>query len=249
MAAVLGVSWAVLLACSGESVSNEAGNESDGATGAVTSSSSSSSSSTSSGGGPANGSGSDSGGSDGSVSGATSGSAGSGGGGGNGGMASSGGSGGAQGSELCGGVECPRISSTGVAQWCRYNDEECGTLRPEDATCLPLPPDCLDPGPPVATCRCDGAFSTRLPSCAGENWQSLDRCDRFHCAVGVTCDVATEYCTRVPEGEGGEYFCVPIPEECGGVPSCECLNSSSCDGTCSGTAEYGMHFSCNESGT
>lgn len=63
--------------------------------------------------------------------------------------------------------------------------------------------------------------------------------DAGDCGDELQCVLDSEVCNVTLGGIGGmTYACSPLPDECGGEPSCDCIPAG--PGTCSGDAETGI---------
>ena len=77
--------------------------------------------------------------------------------------------------------------------------------------------------------------------CEGGMWERLEAFPApcFSCGDELQCVLDSEVCNVTLGGIGGmTYACSPLPDECGGEPSCDCIPAG--PGTCSGDAETGI---------
>lgn len=146
-----------------------------------------------------------------------------------GGGSSSGSSGCLPGGALCAEDPGGFALACGSDEYCAYAEGELGENLGE---CLPRPAECPVEEQPV--CGCDGVVyqSPCLAQRVGVTVTGAGRCDappdHFGCGQGY-CAIGAEYCRG--ESLGGEaptYSCAPIPAECAGQPSCDCLSVHGC---------------------
>ena len=103
------------------------------------------------------------------------------------------------------------------------------------------------------TCGCDHVVhaSACAANGAGVDIDNVGTCaapapNLFPCGARF-CDRQKEYCTATASDVAGaddSYGCSPLPAGCGPMPSCGCLQTNACFGTCKGDAETGLTLSC-----
>ena len=117
--------------------------------------------------------------------------------------------------------------------YCDFQGDNCGGWGNLGA-CAPIPTACTTDETP--TCACDG-FAWSGPCAAASS--GLDAMEYGGCDLAGTgttfvcgddlCDAATEYCSIATNDVAGpdqpEYYshCAPIPAECDGDASCDCV--------------------------
>jgi hypothetical protein len=158
--------------------------------------------------------------------------------GGSGGTAGAGGSAGGTGGTAgtCGGQKCA------FGQRCAH--DMCGAPDSE-GHCRDVPLDCLEP-PSTWRPVCDCKANVWPFSCGEFDTAPAERCTEFPCG-GSKCAIATQYCERQVSDVGGvpdTYTCKPLPASCMGAPSCTCVRSEPCGGSCQGNGPLGLMLTC-----
>ena len=148
----------------------------------------------------------------------------------------------------CGGLHgtpCPADS------FCDYANDQCGG---DDGLgqCAPRQQACDKNAEP--TCACDGQVYGNQCAAqqAGFDQNALGGCTpppgTFGCGAHF-CQLGGYYCILTPAGAPATpatYGCNPLPAECGGQASCDCLTGLAveCGGSCFPTDDGGILVTC-----
>jgi hypothetical protein len=156
-----------------------------------------------------------------------------------------GGAGGSAGTPCGGftGATCP------PDQYCDFPDNLCGAAD-GSGVCTPKPTGCSDIYQP--TCGCDGQVhpSPCDAASAGSDQNDLGGCmpppGMFACGSQF-CMLGSYYCEMDTSDVGSTpstFACKPVPDACGGTPSCECLAGVACGWSCAMKSDGGLEVTC-----